>query len=101
MPADQAAAARANAAQDRQAQQQRDAAVRAPSIRSELKHIQLFPPKRHVFLATASRSTFRPRCPTQRRPKAHPPYRWIALRSPGNCWTTTLVNALANKVLTY
>ncbi|WP_425129884.1 ShlB/FhaC/HecB family hemolysin secretion/activation protein [Burkholderia vietnamiensis] len=48
MPADQAAAARANAAQDRQAQQQRDAqqrdaAVRAPSIRSELPRNEAYP----------------------------------------------------------
>ncbi len=48
MPADQAAAARANAAQDRRAQQQRDAqqrdaAVRAPSIRSELPRNEAYP----------------------------------------------------------
>ncbi|KVH12736.1 ShlB/FhaC/HecB family hemolysin secretion/activation protein [Burkholderia sp. BCCIQ04A] len=48
LPADQAAAARANAEQDRQAQQQRDAqqrdaAVRAPSIRSELPRTEAYP----------------------------------------------------------
>ncbi|PCE33337.1 ShlB/FhaC/HecB family hemolysin secretion/activation protein [Burkholderia ubonensis] len=47
-PADQAAAARANAEQDRQAQQQRDAqqrdaTVRAPSVRSEVPHIEAYP----------------------------------------------------------
>ncbi|OJB09616.1 hypothetical protein BGV52_14495 [Burkholderia ubonensis] len=47
-PADQAAAARANAEQDRQAQQQRDAqqreaAVRAPSVRSEVPHAETYP----------------------------------------------------------
>ncbi|MBR8216274.1 ShlB/FhaC/HecB family hemolysin secretion/activation protein [Burkholderia vietnamiensis] len=47
-PADQAAAARANAEQDRQAQQQRDAqqrdaAVRAPSVRSEVPHVEAYP----------------------------------------------------------
>ncbi|WP_260434792.1 ShlB/FhaC/HecB family hemolysin secretion/activation protein [Burkholderia sp. Bp8992] len=47
-PADQAAAARANAEQDRQAQQQRDAqqrdaAVRAPSMRSEVPHAEAYP----------------------------------------------------------
>ncbi|KVF17925.1 hypothetical protein WJ07_27225 [Burkholderia vietnamiensis] len=47
-PADQAAAARANAEQDRQAQQQRDAqqreaTVRAPSVRSEVPHIGAYP----------------------------------------------------------
>ncbi|KVD02837.1 hypothetical protein WI78_04030 [Burkholderia ubonensis] len=46
--ADQAAAARANAEQDRQAQQQRDAqqreaAVRAPSVRSEVPHAETYP----------------------------------------------------------
>ncbi|MBN3777316.1 ShlB/FhaC/HecB family hemolysin secretion/activation protein [Burkholderia sp. Ac-20345] len=48
IPADQAAAARANAEQDRQAQQQRDAqqrdaTVRAPSVRSEVPHIEAYP----------------------------------------------------------
>ncbi|KML48634.1 membrane protein [Burkholderia cepacia] len=47
-PADQAAAARANAEQDRQAQQQReaqqrDAAVRAPSVRSDVPKIEAYP----------------------------------------------------------
>ncbi|KWK57623.1 hypothetical protein WT81_19395 [Burkholderia stagnalis] len=47
-PADQAAAARANAEQDRQAQQQRDAqqrdaAVRAPSVRSDVPKIEAHP----------------------------------------------------------
>ncbi|KWN82671.1 hypothetical protein WM24_18800 [Burkholderia ubonensis] len=47
-PADQAAAARANAEQDRRAQQQRDAqqreaAVRAPSVRSEVPHAETHP----------------------------------------------------------
>ncbi|OMW60230.1 ShlB/FhaC/HecB family hemolysin secretion/activation protein [Burkholderia pseudomallei] len=47
-PADQAAAARANAEQDRQAQQQRDAqqrdaTVRAPSVLSEVPHIEAYP----------------------------------------------------------
>ncbi|HDR9154567.1 TPA: ShlB/FhaC/HecB family hemolysin secretion/activation protein [Burkholderia vietnamiensis] len=47
-PADQAAAARANAEQDRQAQQQRDAqqrdaTVRAHSVRSEVPHIEAYP----------------------------------------------------------
>ncbi|WP_196043038.1 ShlB/FhaC/HecB family hemolysin secretion/activation protein, partial [Burkholderia pseudomallei] len=47
-PADQAAAARANAEQDRQAQQQRDAqqrdaAVRAPSVRSEVPKVEAYP----------------------------------------------------------
>ncbi|KVE28735.1 hypothetical protein WS67_08465 [Burkholderia singularis] len=47
-PADQAAAARANAEQDRQAQQQRDAqqrdaAVRAPSVRSDVPKVEGFP----------------------------------------------------------
>ncbi|KWE50669.1 hypothetical protein WL76_19885 [Burkholderia ubonensis] len=47
-PADQAAAARANAEQDRQAQQQRDAqqrdaTVRAPSVRSEVPHVEAYP----------------------------------------------------------
>ncbi|HEF5870831.1 TPA: ShlB/FhaC/HecB family hemolysin secretion/activation protein [Burkholderia cenocepacia] len=46
--ADQAAAARANAEQDRQAQQQRDAQqraaeVRAPSVRSEVPHVEAYP----------------------------------------------------------
>ncbi|PAJ80116.1 ShlB/FhaC/HecB family hemolysin secretion/activation protein [Burkholderia ubonensis] len=46
-PADQAAAARANAEQDRQAQQQRDAqqrdaTVRAPSVRSEVPHVEAY-----------------------------------------------------------
>jgi len=48
-PADQAAAARANAEQDRQAQQQRDAQQRdaelhAPSVRSEVPHAETYPP---------------------------------------------------------
>ncbi|NTY38013.1 ShlB/FhaC/HecB family hemolysin secretion/activation protein [Burkholderia diffusa] len=48
-PADQAAAARANAEQDRQAQQQRDAqqrdaALRTPSVRSEVPHAETYPP---------------------------------------------------------
>ncbi|WP_414146218.1 ShlB/FhaC/HecB family hemolysin secretion/activation protein, partial [Burkholderia stagnalis] len=48
MPADQAAAARANAEQDRQAQlqrdaQQREATVRAPSVRSEVPRIEAYP----------------------------------------------------------
>lgn len=47
-PADQAAAARANAEQDRQAQQQRDAqqrdaAVRTPSVRSDVPRIEAYP----------------------------------------------------------
>ncbi|WP_063552492.1 ShlB/FhaC/HecB family hemolysin secretion/activation protein [Burkholderia territorii] len=47
-PVDQAAAARANAEQDRQAQQQReaqqrDATVRAPSVRSEVPRIEAYP----------------------------------------------------------
>ncbi|MBN3780032.1 ShlB/FhaC/HecB family hemolysin secretion/activation protein [Burkholderia sp. Ac-20345] len=47
-PADQAAAARANAEQDRQAQQQRDAqqreaVVRAPSVRSDVPQIETYP----------------------------------------------------------
>ncbi|RQZ59631.1 ShlB/FhaC/HecB family hemolysin secretion/activation protein [Burkholderia sp. Bp9004] len=47
-PADQAAAARANAEQDRQAQQQRDAQQRdaelhAPSVRSEVPHAETYP----------------------------------------------------------
>ncbi|ARK40495.1 ShlB/FhaC/HecB family hemolysin secretion/activation protein [Burkholderia pseudomallei] len=47
-PVDQAAAARANAEQDRQAQQQRDAqqrdaAVRAPSVLSEVPHVEAYP----------------------------------------------------------
>lgn len=47
-PADQAAAARANAEQERQAQQQRDAqqrdaAARAPSVRSELPNVEAYP----------------------------------------------------------
>ncbi|KVT42662.1 ShlB/FhaC/HecB family hemolysin secretion/activation protein [Burkholderia ubonensis] len=47
-PADQAAAARANAEQDRQTQQQRDAqqrdaAVRAPSVRSEVPKVEAYP----------------------------------------------------------
>ncbi|MBU9546757.1 ShlB/FhaC/HecB family hemolysin secretion/activation protein, partial [Burkholderia multivorans] len=47
-PADQAAAARANAEQDRQAQQQREAqqreaAVRAPSVRSDVPRIEAYP----------------------------------------------------------
>ncbi|KVL28677.1 ShlB/FhaC/HecB family hemolysin secretion/activation protein [Burkholderia sp. MSMB1835] len=47
-PADQAAAARANAEQDRQAQQQRDAQqraaeVRAPSVRSDVPRIEAYP----------------------------------------------------------
>ncbi|QTD94158.1 ShlB/FhaC/HecB family hemolysin secretion/activation protein [Burkholderia anthina] len=47
-PADKAAAARANAEQDRQAQQQRDAqqrdaAVRAPSVRSGVPHVEAYP----------------------------------------------------------
>lgn len=47
-PADQAAAARANAEQDRQAQQQRDAqqrdaVVRAPSVRSDVPKVEAFP----------------------------------------------------------
>ncbi|AYZ62035.1 ShlB/FhaC/HecB family hemolysin secretion/activation protein [Burkholderia multivorans] len=46
-PADQAAAARANAEQDRQAQQQRDAqqrdaTVRTPSVRSEVPHLEAY-----------------------------------------------------------
>ncbi|MGK8198543.1 ShlB/FhaC/HecB family hemolysin secretion/activation protein [Burkholderia cepacia] len=46
---DRAAAARANAEQDRQAQQQReaqqrDAAVRAPSVRSEVPRVETYPP---------------------------------------------------------
>ncbi|WP_217587964.1 ShlB/FhaC/HecB family hemolysin secretion/activation protein [Burkholderia pyrrocinia] len=48
-PADQAAAARANAEQDRQAQQQRDAqqrdaSLRAPSVRSEGPRAETYPP---------------------------------------------------------
>ncbi|KWI45687.1 hypothetical protein WT72_33010 [Burkholderia pseudomultivorans] len=43
MPADQAAAARANAEQDRQVQQQRDAAVHAPSVLSEVPRVEAFP----------------------------------------------------------
>ncbi|RQQ50445.1 ShlB/FhaC/HecB family hemolysin secretion/activation protein [Burkholderia stagnalis] len=48
-PADQAAAARANAEQDRQAQQQRDAqqrdaALRAPSVLSEVPRAETYPP---------------------------------------------------------
>ncbi|KVD91943.1 hypothetical protein WS63_10555 [Burkholderia stagnalis] len=48
LPADQAAAARANAEQDRQAQlqrdaQQREATVRAPSVRSEVPRIEAYP----------------------------------------------------------
>nr|WP_257249756.1 ShlB/FhaC/HecB family hemolysin secretion/activation protein [Burkholderia cepacia] len=48
MPADRAAAARANAEQDRLAQQQRDAqqrdaAVRAPAVRSEVPQIETYP----------------------------------------------------------
>ncbi|MBH9664316.1 ShlB/FhaC/HecB family hemolysin secretion/activation protein, partial [Burkholderia multivorans] len=47
-PEDQAAAARANAEQDRQAQQQRDAQqraaeVRAPSVRSDVPRIEAYP----------------------------------------------------------
>ncbi|HDR9275334.1 TPA: ShlB/FhaC/HecB family hemolysin secretion/activation protein [Burkholderia vietnamiensis] len=47
-PADQAAAAKANAEQDRQAQQQRDAqqrdaTVRAPSVRSEVPKVEAYP----------------------------------------------------------
>ncbi|MBJ9617755.1 ShlB/FhaC/HecB family hemolysin secretion/activation protein [Burkholderia multivorans] len=47
-PADQAAAARANAEQDRQAQQQREAqqretVVRAPSVRSDVPRIEAYP----------------------------------------------------------
>ncbi|MDF3081458.1 ShlB/FhaC/HecB family hemolysin secretion/activation protein [Burkholderia sola] len=47
-PAEQAAAARANAEQDRQAQQQReaqqrDAAVHAPSVRSEVPGVEAYP----------------------------------------------------------
>ncbi|WP_425551637.1 ShlB/FhaC/HecB family hemolysin secretion/activation protein [Burkholderia seminalis] len=47
-PTDQAAAARANAEQERQAQQQRDAqqrdaAVHAPSVRSEVPRIEAYP----------------------------------------------------------
>ncbi|KVE99181.1 hypothetical protein WJ03_12790 [Burkholderia vietnamiensis] len=38
-PADQAAAARANVEQERQALQQRDAAVHTPSVRSEVPHV--------------------------------------------------------------
>ncbi|ETP61524.1 hypothetical protein BDSB_27665 [Burkholderia dolosa PC543] len=41
-PADQAAAARANAEQDRQAQQ-RDAAVHAPAVRSDLPRVEAYP----------------------------------------------------------
>jgi len=48
-PADRSAAARANAEQDRQAQQQRDAqqraaAVHAPSVRSDVPHVEAYPP---------------------------------------------------------
>ncbi|MGN4003211.1 ShlB/FhaC/HecB family hemolysin secretion/activation protein, partial [Burkholderia gladioli] len=48
-PEDRAAAARANAEQDRQAQQQRDAqqrdaAVRAPSVRSDVPRAEMYPP---------------------------------------------------------
>jgi hemolysin activation/secretion protein len=48
-PAEQSAAARANAEQDRQAQQQRDAqqreaSVRAPSVRSDVPHVEAYPP---------------------------------------------------------
>lgn len=48
-PADQAAAARANAEQDRQARQQRDAQqrdaeMRAPSVRSEVPRAATYPP---------------------------------------------------------
>ncbi|KUZ71042.1 ShlB/FhaC/HecB family hemolysin secretion/activation protein [Burkholderia ubonensis] len=47
-PVEQAAAARANAEQDRQAQQQRDArqrdaTVRSPSVRSELPQVEAYP----------------------------------------------------------
>lgn len=42
-PADQVAAARANAEQDRQAQQQRDDALRAPSLRSEVSRAETYP----------------------------------------------------------
>lgn len=47
-PTDQAAAARANAEQDRQVQQQRDvqqrdAAVRAPSVRSDVPKVEAYP----------------------------------------------------------
>ncbi|CAG9224625.1 ShlB/FhaC/HecB family hemolysin secretion/activation protein [Burkholderia vietnamiensis] len=47
-PEDRAAAARANAERDRQAQQQRDAQqraaeVRAPSVRSEVPHVEAYP----------------------------------------------------------
>ncbi|WP_431825380.1 ShlB/FhaC/HecB family hemolysin secretion/activation protein [Burkholderia sp. F1] len=47
-PADQAAAARANAEQDRQTQQQRDAqqreaTVRTPSVRSAVPHVEAYP----------------------------------------------------------
>jgi hemolysin activation/secretion protein len=48
-PADRSAAARANAEQDRQAQQhrdaqQREAAVHAPSVRSDVPHVEAYPP---------------------------------------------------------
>jgi hemolysin activation/secretion protein len=48
-PEDRAAAARANAEQDRQAQQQRDAeqrnsALQAPSVRSTVPHVETYPP---------------------------------------------------------
>jgi hemolysin activation/secretion protein len=48
-PTDQSAAARANAEQDQQAQQQRDAQqreaeVRAPSVRSDVPHVEAYPP---------------------------------------------------------
>uniref|UniRef100_UPI0025B63A74 POTRA domain-containing protein n=1 Tax=Burkholderia diffusa TaxID=488732 RepID=UPI0025B63A74 len=48
-PEDRAAAARANAEQDRQALQQRDvqqrdAALRAPSVRSDVPHAETYPP---------------------------------------------------------
>lgn len=47
-PTDRAAAARANAGQDRQAQQQReaqqrDADLRAPSVRSDVPHVEAYP----------------------------------------------------------
>ncbi|WP_423380298.1 hypothetical protein [Burkholderia sp. LMG 32019] len=43
-PEDRAAAACANAGQDRQAQQQRDAAVRAPSLRSDVPRAETYLP---------------------------------------------------------
>ncbi|WP_241244770.1 hypothetical protein [Burkholderia ambifaria] len=82
-PADQAAAARPNADWDRQAQQQCDAAVRAPSVRLEVQRVDAYPA---LLFGT---SCFRITCfvldvpdslPDASKTKVHPHFRAVAKR---------------------